>query len=140
MFHWNERFDSVFGVDYLDRDDYKLLPVIGFSWHNPDRPEWRLDMIYPRPRVYRTFSTRERVYLGGLLGGDTWDIEMPGDVNDVMTYRDLRLLFGYEWRDNDKKISGVELGYVFDRSLQFRTSTNTSEFDDAFVIRFITTR
>jgi len=137
VFHKNDRWDWVLGVDYLNRDDYKILPVAGFSWHSPDFPNWTMDLVFPRPRVDFALSSKERVYIGGFLGGGTWDIEMPGDVNDVMTYRDFRLIFGLERLHEKGRMSGLELGYVFGRQVDFRTLQPGVEFDDGFVIRWV---
>lgn len=137
ILHMSDSWDWVGGVDYLDRDDYKILPVVGFSWHSPDFPNLTMDLVFPRPRVDFALSATERMYIGGLLGGGTWDIEMPGDVNDVMTYRDFRLLFGLEKLYDKGRLSGLELGYVFGRQVDFRTLQPGVEFDDGFVIRWV---
>ncbi|MFO0013925.1 MAG: hypothetical protein ACK553_14395 [Planctomycetota bacterium] len=139
MLHMSESWDWVAGVDYLDRDDYKILPVAGFSWHSSDFPNWNVDMIFPRPRVDFALTPSDRLYMGGVLGGGTWDIEMPGDVNDVMTYRDFRLVFGMEQLEREG-IMAVELGYVFGRQVSFRTLSSTTEFDDGFMIRWVARR
>ncbi len=138
MFHPGPRADWVFGVDYLGRDDIKILPVFGFCWHDPASPSLRYEMIFPRPRVDLVLSKQTRLYSAGLLGGGTWDIEFPDDGNDVMTYRDYRLVMGIEQADSKGHLSAWELGWVFDRKLEFRSRSNERDFDDAFVIRFVT--
>lgn len=137
MFHSTEALDIVAGVDYLDRDDYKILPVIGFSWHGSRFPNLGVDLVFPRPRVQVALSSTERVYMAGLLGGGTWDIEMPGDINDVMTYRDFRILFGHEQLTSKGNVAALELGVVFGRKLEFRSLRPDLEFDDAFIIRLV---
>ena len=137
IMHISDSWDWIGGVDYLDRDDYKILPVAGFSWHSADFPNWTMDLVFPRPRVDFALSSSERAYIGGLLGGGTWDIEMPGDVNDVMTYRDFRLIFGLERLYEKGRLSGLELGYVFGRQVDFRTLQPGVEFDDGFLIRWV---
>ncbi len=64
ILHVNPKLDWVLGVDYLSRDDIKLLPVAGFSWHNPDNCDWRFDLVFPRPRIQYTLSDCSRVYMG----------------------------------------------------------------------------
>lgn len=137
MFHPSPKADWVFGIDYLARDDFKLLPVFGFCWHDPARPSLRFEMIFPRPRVDVVLSQKTRLYCAGLLGGGTWDIEFPNEDNDVMTYRDYRLVFGLEQADSKGHLSAWELGWVFGRSLEFRSHRNERDFDDAFMIRFV---
>lgn len=138
MFHPGPKADWVFGVDYLGRDDIKVLPVAGFVWHDPNRPELRYEMIFPRPRIDLTLSPQSRVYCSGLLGGGTWDIEFPDNSNDVMSYRDYKLAFGIERADSDGHLNSWELGWVFGRRLEFRDRPDEFGFGDAFVIRYVT--
>ena len=137
MLHLKPELDFVFGVDYLSRDDIKLLPVGGISWRPKAMPDMRFDLVFPRPRIDYSIDNQSRIYLAGRLGGGTWDIEFPNNSNDVMTYRDLQLLLGFENRNSNGNLSSVEFGYVFDRRLQFRTLSQSTEFDDAFVLRFV---
>ena len=137
MVHVSESLDLVGGVDFLDRDDYNLLPVIGYSWHSRAFPNWNVDMVFPRPRVEFAVNDSSLLYIRGLLGGGTWDIEMPDEADDVVTYRDLQLLFGLENRKDDGTVSGFELGYVFGRRVELRSSPRDYLFDDAFVIRWV---
>lgn len=136
ILHYNDRLDLVLGVDYVSRDDYKILPVVGYSWHNPENSAWRIDMVFPRPRLQYTLSDCSRVYLAGLLGGGTWDVEFPDDSNDVLTYRDFRILFGFEQRNDEGNIAGVEMGLVFNREIEFRQRPDQVDLDNAFVLRF----
>ena len=138
MLHLQPELDFVFGVDYLSRDDIKMLPVGGVSWRPQAMPDLRFDLVFPRPRIDYSIDSQSKIYLAGRLGGGTWDIEFPNNDNDVMTYRDLQFLVGFENRNTQGNLSSVEFGYVFDRRLQFRTLAQSTEFDDAFVLRFVT--
>lgn len=138
--HRHETLDWIFGVDYVNRDDYKILPVMGFSWHHPLGEAWRFDLVYPRPRIQYALSDTKRLYLSGSLGGGTWDIEMPKQIDDVMTYRDYRLLFGHEQLTPGGNIAATEIGLVFNRHLQMRHSLQQVDFDDAFVFRMVARR
>lgn len=139
-FHRSDLWDWVLGVDYVNRDDFKILPVMGFSWHNQTDSPWRLDMVFPRPRVQYSLSNSNRLYVAGLLGGGTWDIEIPKEVNDVMTYRDYRLLFGHEQITPGGNIAATEIGLVFGRQVEMRHSLQQAQFDDAFIVRFVARR
>jgi len=138
MLHFKPEFDLVFGVDYLGRDDIKLLPVAGFSWRPQGMPDMRFDLVFPRPRIDYSIDNQSKVYLAGRLGGGTWDIEFPNNDNDVMTYRDIQVLLGIERRNSNGNLACVEFGYVFDRKLEFRTLSQPTGFDDAFVLRLVT--
>ncbi|MEX0728833.1 MAG: hypothetical protein WD065_21345 [Planctomycetaceae bacterium] len=136
MFHIDESTDFVFGVDYLDRDDLALLPVVGVSLRHPEVSDLRFDLIFPRPRIDYVLSDEWQMYLACRLGGGTWDIEFPGGAGEVMTYRDLRLLLGFEHAESNGEISGWEFGYVFSRRLEFRGDPTTTSFDDAFMLQW----
>lgn len=138
MLHLKPEFDVVFGVDYLSRDDIKLLPVGGISWRPQAMPDLRFDLVFPRPRIDYSIDNQSKIYFAGRLGGGTWDIEFPNNDNDVLTYRDLQCVLGFEQRNSDGNLACLEFGYVFDRRIEFRTLSQTSELDDAFVIRFVT--
>ncbi|MBL8811949.1 MAG: hypothetical protein JNM43_17420 [Planctomycetaceae bacterium] len=136
MVHVDSSTDIVFGLDYLDRDDYPLLPVFGVSLYNLDLPGLRMDLIFPRPRIEYALSPDSRAYIAGNLGGGTWDIEFPDETNKVMTYRDFRLLVGFEKAD-DSSLGALEFGYVFGRKLEFRNDPVTTDFHDAFILQWV---
>lgn len=137
MLHPGPRADWIFGIDYLDRDDIQMLPVFGMCWHDPERPEWRYELVFPRPRIDWTLSEQSRVYWSGALGGGTWDIEFPDNRNDVMTYRDYQLAFGIEQADEDGGLNSWEIGWNFSRKLEFRDYPADVGFGDALTIRFV---
>lgn len=135
IFHLNHSTDLIFGADLLDRDDISVLPVFGFSLRTDYCPRLRLDLVFPRPRIDFNFSESKRVYLSGMLGGDTWDV---GDQIDlVATYSDYRVMLGFENAD-DGETSSIEFGYVFGRQLEVRGQPGQTSFGDAFVIRWVT--
>lgn len=135
MFHINDCTDVVFGADYLDRDDISVLPVAGISWRPPAHPALRFDLIFPRPRIDYAFSSSHRMYVAGRLGGDTWDVD--DGIEHVVTYRDYRVLVGFQSADDDGDTSSIEFGYVFGREMELRGQPGHTAFDDAFIIRFV---
>jgi hypothetical protein len=140
MFHVNHSVDFVFGVDYLDRDDIAVLPVIGVSLRDVFVHGLRMDLVFPRPRIDYMLSDQVRIYLAGLMSGGTWQVEFPDSSSPVMTYRDYRLLLGFESADKDGSLSAWEFGYVFGRRLDFRDQPGDTHFDDAFVIQWVSRR
>jgi len=138
MFHLDRSTDAVFGVDYISRDDIKLLPVFGMSIRDLLIDDLRLDLIFPRPRIDYVLNDSHRLYLAGYMDGGSWDIEFPDESDHVATYQDLRLTFGFETADDDGDLSSIELGYVFNRSLELRGVPGRMDMDDAFMIRLIT--
>jgi hypothetical protein len=125
--------DWLFGVEVLDRDDVSVLPVIGPRW----RPngDWELDLVFPRPRIaVRLPRENHWAYIRGQLGGGTWAIERDESIDDNATYRDLRLVGGWETR-NSEHHSAFEIAYVFARDLSYRTGIGM-ELEDAVMIGF----
>ena len=130
--------DAVFGVDYLDRQDIKLLPVGGLVFRHTD---FRAELVFPRPRVDIAIDEHNSLFFKGNLGGGSWDIERPDESDDVFTYRAYEFTVGIQSIDEDDEgcpgISSIEFGYVFDRQLSFRNTNFEQDFDDAFMIRFV---
>ena len=135
MFHLNHLTDLVFGADFLDREDISVLPVFGLSLRSDRCPQLRMDLIFPRPKVEYNLSPSKRLYLAGQLGGGTWDVDNGVDL--VATYRDYRLMLGFESADSDGSTSGLEFGYVFDRQIELRGQQGQTQFDDAFMLRWV---
>ena len=128
--------DLVFGVDYLDRADIKLLPVAGLIWK--PNPEMRFELVFPRPRVIFQLSDTYRLYFSGELGGGTWEIDRPTLGDNVATYRDLRACIGLASVEKDGRQSAIEVGYLFDRRLEYTSGTGNMNLNDAVVLRLVT--
>jgi hypothetical protein len=118
MLHVSPETDWVFGIDYLHRDDIKILPVFGISRHSERHPAMRFDLVFPRPQIELALTSGKIIYLAGRLGGGTWDIEYPNLQEDVVTYRDYRLLLGVRGPKKESS-SSIEFGYVFGRKWTF---------------------
>jgi hypothetical protein len=138
MIHLNHRVDLVFGADYLDREDIHILPVAGVSIREFLAPNVRLDLVFPRPRIDFAMDNQHRIYIAGLLGGGTWDYEATADTRELLTYRDYRIVLGFEFADNDSHLSSIEFGYAFDRQLEFANAGTTFTSPDAFMLQWVT--
>lgn len=133
-----ERLSLLFGVVYLDRNDLPILPGVGLIW--TPSPDWRCDLIFPRPKLARrlAFLPRQRedwVYLAGALGGRTWAVERQSGTADQLTLRDYRLLFGWERIFEGGGGLFAEAGFVFGRELEYEKDPRTVSFQDAVLIR-----
>lgn len=129
--------DLVFGVDYVDRGDIKLLPVAGLILM-PD-PDVRLELVFPRPRAVFQLTERYRLHVGGEMGGGTWAIERATLEEDLATYRDLRLCIGLEQLGDNNLGSALEIGYLFDRKLEYTSGNGDYRPNDAVMIRLVGT-
>ena len=138
--HANQEIDLIFGIDFLDRDDYSLLPVLGLSMHSTSIRGLRMDLIFPRPRIEYAWDSDTRSYISGQLGGGTWDIELPDSSQDVVTVREYQIAVGTESLNDDGDLVAFELGWVFNRAVEFRTLPGTFDLGDTVLLQWITRR
>ena len=133
----SDELQVALGAMYLGRDDVKILPAGGLVW--AIRPDTRLELVMPKPRVTHTLSSSDGVdrsiYLGfELWGGNTWAVTRPDYSYDSLTYRDFRFVAGHEVRG--KMVGGVvEVGYAFGRKLEFRDDPATLRPDGTLLLR-----
>lgn len=125
----------VLGVDVLDRDDISVLPVLGPIWKPTD--DLIFELVFPRPKVQLRLNDEQVMYFGGELGGGTWAIERADWSRDNATYRDLRITWGISHL-GDETASTLEIGWAFDRELEYRSHRGDTNLDGAFVLRMQT--
>lgn len=132
-----------FGAIYLGREDLTALPAVGAIWTPNDT--YKVEFLFPRPRVMRKLSSDETatrwLYLAGEFGGGSWAIERPGVVpgtrfNDIVTYSALRLLVGYEHKRAKGFSPRIEAGWTFNRSLEYQSGLGDMDLSSAAMIRF----
>lgn len=127
----------VFGVDYLDRGDVKILPVVGVILLPHDGI--RLEAVFPRPRVVFQLPKQRQFYISGELGGGSWAVERTTMEDDLATYRDLRVCFGLAAVGEGNRYSGIEIGYLFGRRLEYTSGEGDYEPADAAMISLTST-
>jgi len=130
--------ELVFGVDYLDRGDVKLLPVGGLILL--PHPYVRLEAVFPRPRAVFRLTEAHRLFLAGELGGGTWAIEREAGFDDLATYHDLRLSLGVEHVEAGGYRTAFEIAYLFDRRLEYTSRPDHCPLDDTVMLRLVHTR
>ncbi len=125
------------GVEYLDRLDIKLLPAIGLFMMPTN--DFKFDLYFPRPKLARRFPSNNSYdvwgYLGGEYGGGSWTIERVGGMGDQVDINDWRIFLGAEWLRQNAMTGFVEVGYVFNRELFYRSIGAPTEIDDTFMVR-----
>ncbi|MHB0957927.1 MAG: hypothetical protein ACYC0X_19445 [Pirellulaceae bacterium] len=127
--------DVALGADFLDRADIPLLPVVGLIWRPSSQV--RLELLFPYPRMYVQLAKGDRLYCGGGLGGGTWAIERDNEVDDLATYRDLRIAVGLEHWDSGPAWKAFEIAYLFDRRLQFTSQAGDYCADATVLIQSV---
>jgi hypothetical protein len=139
-FEWTPNVRIVLGVAYLDRPDVDWLPIGGIVWTRRDDLE--LELVFPRPRIARrlywlepfTEQVQHWAYVAGEFGTKVWAIDRAGG-NDLLTYRDCRLLLGVERKRLRGLDAKLEVGYVFSRQIQFVSGAPDVDPADTVMLR-----
>ncbi len=132
---FTDTVDLVFGVDFLDRDDVRLLPVGGLLWR-PD-PALRVELVFPAPRIDFQLTDSKRLYLRGGLGGGTWSVERDSELDDLATYRDLQVAIGVDSMGSENHWEAFEIAYLFDRRLEYRYGPGDCRFNSTVMLRSV---
>ena len=112
------------GAAYLNRVNMKLLPSGGFVWM--PNPETRFDLMFPNPkftqRLQNVGYTEWWWYISGDYGGDSWVVQRAAivDPTELVSYSDMRVALGLEFKRPGGLTGLFETGYAFDRSLTYR--------------------
>ncbi len=133
---FTETIDLVFGADFLDREDVRLLPVGGVLWR-PDAAV-RVELVFPSPRIDLQLTETQRLYLRGGLGGGTWAVERDSELDDLATYYDLQVAIGLGTWPCEGTWTSCEIAYVFDRQLQYTSGPGDYRPNDTVMIRSVT--
>jgi hypothetical protein len=136
IYQWRSRTKAALGIVYLDREDVSLLPAVGLIWTPVDY--LKFDLLFPKPRIalrgYCDGCAAWWLYLGGEFGGGSWGVTRADGAGDVVTLRDIRLLVGME-RKSQLVSFRVEMGYVFDRELEYASDLGNTKLGDACLAR-----
>lgn len=141
----NEAWQLTLGALATGRNDIPVLPAAGAIWQPSSRV--RVDLMMPRPRINFMVAGRgdrqHWVYAGGGLDGGTWAYERAAGVDELLTYREWRLVLGCESRPPGGLGGrpapglkfGTEVGYVIGRTFEFDTGAPDLEPSNALLLR-----
>jgi len=140
-YEWTPRADVILGAAYLDREDVNVLPICGLTWRPSD--DLTLDLVFPHPRIARrvywagacTEEVQDWAYVGGEFGGGTWAIRRAAGADDVLTYRDFRVILGLERKALGGLDARLEIAYVFSREIQYASDLPDVEPSDTVMLR-----
>jgi hypothetical protein len=138
---WTPQLEVVLGAAYVDRQNVDVLPICGLIWTPHDEVEYKL--VFPTPRIARRVywtgvrddDVQDWLYVGGEFGGGNWAIERPGGSVDQMDYGDLRVFVGIEREAIGRLDYRFEIGYVFDREIQFASGRPRIDPGDTLMLR-----
>lgn len=157
MLNCTDRFDAVIGVAYLPYSNLRIIPFAGFLWRPTD--DWKIELMVPRPKIakridyqshfigseelggemLKTVEISDWIYLSGELGGGSWAIRRLDGENDLITYRDLRLILGIERKNTQCLSYYAEVAYVFCRKFDYESATPDIHPGDSVMLRLGTT-
>ncbi len=141
----NERWSFALGALATGRDDIPVIPAVGAIW-NPS-PKCTVNLMLPNPRIARVlYDSGNRLhwgYIGGGFSGGTWAYDRSSGLADRLTYREWRLVLG--WESTPPKTPGTfyttgktlnfEFGYVFGRKFEFDQSFPDLSPSDGWLLR-----
>ncbi len=84
----------------------------------------------------RSKSGETKLYVRGQLGGGSWSIRRPAPYVDVATYEDFRVFVGRSSEGNNDKSTFHEVGYIFNRTLEYRSGIGNMPLRDSIMFRY----
>ncbi|HIJ81321.1 MAG TPA: hypothetical protein HPP76_06410 [Desulfuromonadales bacterium] len=102
----------------------QFLPILGVSYQ--PGPQWRIDIVAPRPGVTYMHSRNLNLFLAGDFASDEYGIHDSTVSAGALKYRDYKVLCGVEYLPAAGTKVAVSTGYAFDRSIEFYDSSRPS--------------
>lgn len=127
------------GIEFYDTARLRTLPAGGVIFQPTESS--RYELYFPRPQVKWRLSHGEEsdtwLYIRGDLMANAWAIERQTGEADVATLREKRIAIGLETRNwkAESDTSFLEVGYVFDRHLEYHSGRGNLEPSNAMMFR-----
>lgn len=125
------------GIIYYDRLSIKLLPAGGAIW--TPNPDARYEIVFPNPKLAQRLTTIGNNdlwgYVSGEYGGGAWTVERPGGLQDEFEYNDIRVMIGLELFTLAGSRGWFEVGYLFNREVNFRNAPGAFDPSDTIMLR-----
>lgn len=140
-FRISQTWEARLGVDYINRVQDKILPVVGAVWTSPDGT-MKLEAVFPYPKFSRKVTlidARNELwwYVRGEYGGGTWNVytglDSPYEKFTNVSYNDIRLAIGLDFEFINRIHGFFEVGGAFNRKVQYQHTAKFSLGDSFFL-------
>lgn len=143
LYQPNDNWKWTVGAFATGREDLPVIPAVGLVV--TPRPDLEIDLTFPRPAIRHIIrqsgNWQDLVWAGAGIAGTTWAYERPRYGDDRLTYRDIRVVAGWERRQVPRNgmpaaagnFLRLEIGYAMARELEFLDDTQTAPLDGGFI-------
>jgi hypothetical protein len=137
----NQMWKWLLGVSYVNGGWRKIVPIAGFVYEPSDDVEY--EIVFPAPRAAWRLPNSPIpgedeywVYVAGEFTSSIWAFEQNDGTDDILAYRDLRLILGFEHKVIGGLSSRAEVGYVFNRQMKIASSgPDDIDLDETLLLR-----
>lgn len=138
FFRPDPRITWMIGAQYWDRIHDKTLPWAGLIWTPSDT--WEIRAIFPNPQISYFLGMPGGIptwlYVAGEYHIEAYQIgTRVGTGRDQVEIEDWRAVIGVRTENNGVS-AFLEGGYIFNRTMDFRTNAQELDIGDGFVARF----
>jgi hypothetical protein len=131
---------GVLGLAYVDRAEVKFLPIVGVDWKPSDDADYQL--VFPSAKLAWRLSSspipgqdEHWLYLAGDFGGGVWAVERTSGDTDKLDITDWRISLGLEHRVIGGLSERAEIGFAFNRRLEYFSDHDRVSLGDMLLAR-----
>ncbi len=129
---FNPQISGLIGIAVYPGFDRTFDPRFGVRFAPVET--LRVDLMYPESRV--TFRPEEFEVYAGLRHSAVNEFRLEdGDPRKSIGFRETRLFLGTAWPLSDLLRFNVEVGYAFNREIEFKHAEPDRNWDDALMVR-----
>jgi hypothetical protein len=140
IYVFSPELKGVLGVAYINRVETKFLPIFGVDWKPSDDAEYQL--VFPSAKLAWRLSTspipgqdEHWLYLAGDFGGGVWAVERTSGETDKLDITDWRISLGLEHRVIGGLSERAEIGFAFNRRLEYFSDHDRVELGNTLLAR-----
>jgi hypothetical protein len=140
VYVFSPELKGVLGLAYINRVQEQFLPIIGVDYKPSDDAEYQL--VFPSTKLsWRLPSSpipgqdEHWLYLAGDFGGGVWAVQRTSGVEDKLDITDWRISVGLEHKVIGGLSERAEIGYVFNRRLEYFSNHDEVPLGDTLLAR-----